>query len=100
MEELKKQGVDKNTMVIVMSDNGMPFPRAKTRMYDSGIRTPFIVSWPLKLRQGTSDALISSIDIAPTLCELAGAGMSETYQGISFVPVLEDYSAEIRDYIA
>jgi arylsulfatase A-like enzyme len=100
MEELKKQGVGENTMVIIMSDNGMPFPRAKTRLYDSGIRTPFIVRWPSKLTEGTSDALISSVDIAPTLCELAGAGISETYQGFSFVPVLNDYSAEIRDYVA
>ncbi len=100
MAELKKQGVDENTLVIYMSDNGRPFPRAKTRMYDSGIKTPFIVRWPEKLKKGTSDAMVSSIDIAPTFCELAGAGISETYQGISFVPILENYSAETRDYIA
>jgi arylsulfatase A-like enzyme len=100
MAELKKQGVDENTLVIYMTDNGRPFPRAKTRMYDSGIKTPFIVRWPEKLEKGTTDALVSSIDIAPTFCELAGAGISETYQGKSFVPVLENYSAETRTYIA
>ncbi len=99
MAELKKQGADENTLVIYMTDNGRPFPRCKTRLYDSGIKTPFIVRWPAKLKKGSSDALISSIDIAPTFCELAGAGISKTYQGISFVPVLKDYSAEIRDYI-
>jgi N-sulfoglucosamine sulfohydrolase len=100
MAELKNQGVDENTLVIYMTDNGRPFPRAKTRMYDSGIKTPFIVRWPEKLEKGTTNALVSSIDIAPTFCELAGAGISETYQGISFVPVLENYSAKTRDYIA
>jgi N-sulfoglucosamine sulfohydrolase len=100
MAELKKQGVDENTLVIFMSDNGRPFPRAKTRLYDSGIKTPFIVHWPAKLQKGSTDALISVIDIAPTMCELAGAGISETYQGSSFVPVLNNYKAEIRDYIA
>ncbi|MBN2174206.1 MAG: sulfatase [Bacteroidales bacterium] len=99
MEELKKQGVDENTLVIYMTDNGRPFPRAKTRMYDSGIKTPFIVRWPAKLQKGRTDALISSIDIAPTFCELAGAPISETFQGISFVPVLNDYSAQTRDFI-
>lgn len=100
MAELKNQGVDENTLVIFMSDNGRPFPRAKTRMYDSGIKTPFIVRWPAKLKKGITEALVSSIDIAPTFCELAEAGISETYQGISFVPILENYSAETRDYIA
>jgi arylsulfatase A-like enzyme len=99
MAELKKQGVDENTLVIYMSDNGRPFPRAKTRMYDSGVKTPFIVRWPAKLKKGTSDALLSSIDIAPTFCELAGAGIPDTYQGVSLVPVLENYNNEIRDYI-
>ncbi|SHF21410.1 Arylsulfatase A [Mariniphaga anaerophila] len=100
MGELKKQGIDENTLILFMSDNGSPFPRAKTRLYDSGIKTPFIVRWPKKLKNGTSDALISSIDIAPTLCELAGAGISETYQGISFLPILKNYSESVRNYIA
>jgi N-sulfoglucosamine sulfohydrolase len=100
MAELKNQGVDENTLVLFMSDNGRPFPRAKTRLYDSGIKTPFIVRWPAQIQKGSADAMISSIDIAPTFCELAGAGISETYQGVSFVPVLNDYFAETRDYIA
>lgn len=100
MEELKKQEVDENTMVIYMTDNGRPFPRAKTRMYDSGIKTPFIVRWPDQLKKGRTDALISSIDIAPTFCELAGAEIPETFQGVSFVPVLKNQHAETRNYIA
>jgi arylsulfatase A-like enzyme len=100
MYELKNQGVDENTLIIYMTDNGRPFPRCKTRLYDSGIKTPFIVRWPEKIKKGTTNALVSSIDIAPTFCELAGAGTSETFQGVSFVPVLEDYSKETRKYIA
>ncbi|MBN2738761.1 MAG: sulfatase [Spirochaetales bacterium] len=100
MQVLKSQGVDENTLVIYMTDNGRPFPRCKPRMYGSGIKTPFIVRWPAKVKKGRTDALVSSIDIAPTLCELADAGISGRYQGVSFVPVLEDHSAETRDYIA
>lgn len=99
MAELKTQGVDENTMVIYMTDNGRPFPRCKTRMYDSGIKTPFIVRWPKNLKKGRTDALISSIDIAPTFCELAGATISETFQGVSFAPVMDNYSEKTRDYI-
>ncbi len=99
MNELKKQGEDENTVVIYMSDNGRPFPRCKTRLYDSGLKTPFIVSWPEKVKKGRTDALVSVIDIAPTFCELAGAEQSETFQGVSFAPILLDPEAETREYI-
>lgn len=99
MQLLKEQGEDENTLVIYMTDNGRPFPRCKTRMYDSGIKTPFIVRWPEKIQKGRTDALVSSIDIAPTFCELAGVDLPEVFQGVSFVPVLNDYSAKTRDYI-
>ncbi|MGC9356113.1 MAG: sulfatase family protein, partial [Mariniphaga sp.] len=100
MEELKNQGEDENTLVIYMTDNGRPFPRCKTRLYDSGIKTPFIVRWPAKIETGRTDAMVSSIDIAPTFCELAGAGISETFQGFSYAPVLEERSTKTREYIA
>jgi len=99
MAELKAQGVDENTLVIYMTDNGRPFPRCKTRLYDSGIKTPFIVRWPAEMKKGRTDALISSIDIAPTFCELAGATVSKTFQGFSFVPILKNYQAETRESI-
>ncbi|MDD2380920.1 MAG: sulfatase [Mariniphaga sp.] len=100
LDELTIQGEEENTMILFMTDNGRPFPRAKTRLYDSGIKTPFIIRWPEKLKKGTVDALISSIDIAPTLCELAGADIPASFQGESFAPVLENYSAQTRNYIA
>ncbi|WP_186756047.1 sulfatase family protein [Echinicola salinicaeni] len=99
MEALKEQGVDENTMVIYMTDNGRPFPRDKTRLYDSGIKTPFIVRWPNQVKSGRTAAMISSIDIAPTLCELAGAALPKAFQGISFASVLEEADLKGRDYI-
>ena len=99
MAELKKQGVDENTLVIYMTDNGKPFPRCKTRMYDSGIKTPFIVRWPGKVKKGRTASLISSIDIAPTFCELAGANIPKSFQGVSFAPILKNYTKKTRDYI-
>lgn len=100
MEELKNQGVDDNTLVIYMTDNGRPFPRCKTRLYDSGIKTPFIVRWPGITKKRRTNSLVSSIDIAPTFCELAGAQISPTFQGVSFAPILFEKSAEIRNYVA
>lgn len=100
-EELERQGVLDNTMILVMSDNGRPFPRCKTRVYDSGMKTPFVVSWPERIGDKgiQSASLISAIDIAPTILELAGIEPPEAYQGKSFVPVLDNPSAEIRTMV-
>ncbi len=97
-EELEKQGVLENTVIIVMADNGRPFPRCKTRVYDSGMKTPFIVFWPKGIRnRGIQiESMVSAVDIAPTILELAGIKRPDQYQGKSFVPILENPSAEIR----
>jgi len=101
VEELKGQGVLENTMVIVMADNGRPFPRDKTRLYDSGIMTPFVVHFPNGIKKSgqVSNSLISTIDIAPSIIELTGADSSDRFQGISFLKVLEDPQTEIRKYV-
>jgi len=100
-EELEKQGVLDNTFIIVMADNGRPFPRCKTRVYDSGMKTPFIVYWPkgLKEKGVSSESLISSVDIAPTILTLAGVSVPETYQGVSFLPIMKNTEAEVRDMV-
>ncbi|VAW12813.1 Sulfatase [hydrothermal vent metagenome] len=100
MAVLKEQGVDKNTMVIYMTDNGRPFPSCKTRLLDSGIKTPFVVRWPEKIKSGIeTNSLISSVDIAPTICELAGVELPEVFQGVSFAPVLTDTNFVSRNYV-
>ncbi len=101
VEELKKQGVAENTLVIVCSDNGRPFPGAKTRVNDSGVKTPFIAWWPGGIQRPGSetDALVSMIDLAPTITALAGISPHKHYQGRSFVSVLSRPSAEFRNYI-
>lgn len=99
--ELDKQGVLENTVIIVMSDNGRPFPRCKTRVYDSGMKTPFIVFWPegIANKGELSESLISAVDIAPTILEMAGVEIPKKYQGKSFLPVIKNPSAEIRTIV-
>lgn len=100
MTELEKQGVADNTLVLFMSDNGRPFPRCKTTVYDSGVKTPFVVRWPAGVKAGeTSASLVSAVDIAPTFIELAGLKSSPTFQGKSFAPILKNPAAKTRDYI-
>ena len=97
--ELKRQGVEKDTYIIYMTDNGRPFPRCKTRLYDSGIRTPFLIARPGTIVPSETHSLISSIDISATILELAGAKKDKRIQGVSFASVLEDPKSKTRDFI-
>jgi N-sulfoglucosamine sulfohydrolase len=100
-QELISQQVLNNTLIIIMADNGRPFPRAKTRVYDSGMKTPFIITWPKVIKDSgkMSNSLISVIDIAPTFLELAGIDIGPTFQGISFVKTIQNPGAAHRNYV-
>jgi arylsulfatase A-like enzyme len=98
--ELERQGVAENTLILFISDNGRPFPRAKTTLYESGIRTPLLARWPRVIRRGgVADGLVSSIDIAPTILQLAGVEIPPTVQGKSFTATLTNPKAFTRDAI-
>ncbi|MCD0460969.1 sulfatase [Roseiconus lacunae] len=98
-EELRSQGVFDNTLILILADNGRPFPRAKTRLHDSGMKTALVASWPNGLKwSGQSDQLVSVIDIAPTALKLAGCEVPETVQGVSMQPLFESQSNSIRKY--
>ncbi len=100
LKELDDQEITENTVIIFLSDNGRPFPRSKTRLYDSGVKTPFIVRWPGRIKAGSqSKSLVSSIDIAPSLCEMAGIPIPRRFQGKSFVSLFTKPDAAIHDYI-
>lgn len=99
LDELQAQGVLDETFVVYVSDNGMPFPRAKTTLYDSGIRTPLLVRYPPLVRPGSVQrSLVSTIDIAPAILEAAGVDQ-DSMQGRSLVPLLKDDEAPGRDAI-
>jgi arylsulfatase A-like enzyme len=100
LAELDRQGVAENTVVLFTSDNGRPFPREKTTLYDSGIRTPWIVRWPGRVKAGSrTGALVSTVDIAPTFLALAGVKAPSSFVGKSFLPLLTNPLATIREYI-
>jgi arylsulfatase A-like enzyme len=96
---LEQQGVLDRTFVVYLSDNGMPFPRAKTTLYDSGIHTPLLVRYPPLVKPGTvQKGLASTIDVAVTILELAHVD-ERTMQGRSLLPMLEDPAAPGREAI-
>jgi N-sulfoglucosamine sulfohydrolase len=99
MAELESQNALENTVIIYVSDNGMPFPRAKCTLYDSGIHTPLIVRWPKNIPAGSvQTGLASSIDLAPTLMALAGLPQ-DTMEGENITAMLRDPSTHLRERI-
>ena len=89
LRALKKSNLEDNTIVIFTTDHGMAFPRAKSTMYDSGIKTSFIIKWPGVIPKGKFyNELISNIDLLPTLVEIVGGNKSSKIQGRSFLGLL------------
>jgi N-sulfoglucosamine sulfohydrolase len=81
---LDDQGVAENTAVFLTGDHGRGLPRSKRWVYDSGIHVPLIVRWPGKIKPGIlRDELVSFIDFAPTVLELAG--VRTNLQGVVFL---------------
>jgi N-sulfoglucosamine sulfohydrolase len=99
VEELKRQGVADNTYFVYTADNGRPFPRCKTRLYDSGVKTPLIIWSPGNINPGRTESLVSSIDFASTFMDLAGVKAGPTFLGVSLAPILMNPKTKVRDYV-
>lgn len=100
MDSLEAAGLEEETLVLFISDNGRPFPRDKTTLYDGGIKTPWILKWPAIVEAGTTtDALVSAVDIAPSLLAAAGVEPPDFFEGVNCLPLLEDPTASVRPFV-
>jgi len=98
---LKESGEADNTLVLFLSDHGMPFPFAKTQLYHQSTRTPLIVRWPGVIKPNSVDDIniVSAIDILPTLLDAIGAQVPGTLEGRTFLPLLESKRQAGRDKV-
>jgi N-sulfoglucosamine sulfohydrolase len=99
LKELQERGLRDNTVVVLLSDNGMPFPRAKATVYDFGIKTPFIIQGNGISKGARYDGMMSVIDLAPSILELAGIDKPGEMYGESITKIFNDQSVEGREYI-
>ena len=116
IEELKRLGLDKNTIVMFTSDNGPhreggadpdffksygPLRGIKRDMYEGGIRVPMIAWYPERIKAGSVTDHVSAFwDVMPTFAELTGAKAADNTDGISFVPTLFGRSKQKKhDYL-
>ena len=101
LDALDESGRAEETLVIYMSDHGMPFPGAKGSPYDSGLRVPLIVRSPEQARRGVvSNAMVNWTDILPTVVDWAGVEQGDDKAtGRSLMPILEQTDPADRDSV-
>ena len=82
MEQLKSEGLYENSIIFFYGDHGGPFPRYKRAVYETGIKVPLIIKFPMLENAGTRNPdFISFIDYAPTVLSLAGIEPPAVMQG-------------------
>ncbi|MEI6713984.1 MAG: sulfatase-like hydrolase/transferase [Verrucomicrobiota bacterium] len=107
---LRERGIEDNTLIIFLSDNGgspgghntraeaeavnysinTPLRGYKGQCWEGGVRIPYIVEWPGHVKSGmTNDHAVSSLDIAPTALAAAGASPMELTDGVNLLPFLD-----------
>ena len=98
IEALQESGRDKDTIVLFTTDHGIPFPRHKCTLYDGGIGVACLLKVP-SLQGKVCDALVSHLDILPTLLILVGIPNPSYLQGRSLLSLLRGQTEEVRDSV-
>jgi len=100
LKAIADTGHEDDTLVIYMSDNGPPWPGAKTTLYDPGIHLPLIIRSPQQKKAGVvNEAMVSWVDITPTLLDWAGVEKPAKVFGRSLLPILEEARPEGWDTV-
>ena len=99
-QQLKTKGIDDNTIIIVMGDNGYFLGDRqladKWLMYDVSIRIPLIIYDPRAKKSSSVDQMVLNIDITKTMMDMAGVTAPKNYQGKSLTPLLVNNKAHLN----
>jgi N-sulfoglucosamine sulfohydrolase len=92
LEMLKELGHDEDTLILFLSDNGIPFPGGKTTLYDAGLHLPLLIAAPTQKRRGhPNHAMCSWVDVTPTILDWAKVkGPAYKLPGRSLLPILDE----------
>ena len=101
MKALEDSGRQDETLVLFLSDHGMPLPFAKTQLYHHSTRTPLVVHVPGITQPGAIDErhMVSAVDFVPTLTDLLGWRKPGDLDGRSFAPVIQGQTQAGRDFV-
>lgn len=100
LNALDEAGLAENTLVICTTDHGLPMPKMKCKLTDHGMGVFLIIRGPGGFAGGKAcDAMVSQIDIFPTVCELLSIPAPDWLQGKSMMPLIRGEAGEINDEI-
>jgi arylsulfatase A-like enzyme len=100
LNALDESGRADDTLVILTTDHGLAFPGAKATLTDRGLGVLLIMRGPGGFHGGrVSDALVSQVDLYPTVCDLAGIARPAWLQGTSLLPLLRKETTEVNEAI-
>jgi N-sulfoglucosamine sulfohydrolase len=100
LDALDSHGLADDTLIIFTTDHGLAFPGAKATLFDRGLGVMLILRGPGGFGGGkVIDALVSQIDVYPTVCELVGIEAPGFLQGVSLMPLIRRQAIEIRSEI-
>jgi iduronate 2-sulfatase len=102
MAKLKETGLDQNTIIVLWGDHGWHLGDhgiwCKHSNFEQATHSPLIISAPNLPKPGPANAPVESVDIFPTLCDLAKLPIPKPLDGISLVPMLKDPNASVQDF--
>ncbi len=104
LKRLEEADELENTIVVMTGDNGMPFPRAKATLFDSGTRVPLAIRWGSRVKGGRQISdFVNLTDLAPTFLEATGQPLPKSMTGRSLLSILtSERSGEVeknRDHV-
>jgi N-sulfoglucosamine sulfohydrolase len=98
LDAIGSSDISENTLVIFTTDHGLAFPGAKATLYDRGLGVLFILRGPGGFTGGrVVDAMVSHLDVYPTVCDLIGVAPPPWLQGESLLPLVRREVNEVRD---
>jgi len=101
LKVLEDSGQADKTLVMFLSDHGMPLPFAKTQLYHHSTHTPLIFRWPGVVKPGSTDDrhMVSAVDFVPTLVDVLDLRRPDGMDGRSFAPLLTGGEQDGRDMV-
>lgn len=99
LNALEKSGKAEKTVVIYIGDHGADLLRGKRTCYEGGVKIPMIIRWPGGVVSQVRDELVSTLDLFPTFCRIAGVSPPASLPGRSLEPIVKGERPDWRKYL-